>query len=545
MNSFGSGVPRCVIAVSRLTIAMSARERTGAIGASTPAGFAANRAASGPSKWTSPPNANVTAPFGVVVVVVGTTVEGGGATVVGTGACARGDELEHAPAAIASSATTARRDLRTERRLGGGSDGGPRPFTGHAFAMGGRDTRPGPRGVRDTVRAMHRLMSDPAPALDDLSARYGPTFVLRGGLMTMVVVSDPAHLRDLLATPTDSFVWGHRFNVLEFIVGPGSMIVSDGDDHRRRRSAAQPGFARRRLESWVPLIVSETDRLHRRDASRQAGAFDLYEPGRALVRRIVIKVLFGDALGERADELGAVLEPAMTYGIQPALRQLPHRIPYTRRARARATLREADKIIYEEIDRRRRAPQPSETRDVLDTLLANEGETLSTSEVRDQVITLIAAGYDTTASGWRGRCCAATTTPGVWSGLRDEADRVLGNTPAAELDTSALRSLEYADAVVRETLRVHPPGVFSPREAARDLSLDGFDISQGHDDHLVAVPRGAAMPTSGTSRSRSGPSVSSTRLSANRPRSTRAGCRTDGDRARVSASPWPRWSSRW
>src|SRR5512135_3488024 len=76
VNCLGSGVPRWVIAVSRLTIAMSARLKTGAIGARTPAGFAANFAASGPWKWTSPPNASVTAPFGIsVVVVVDGTVE--------------------------------------------------------------------------------------------------------------------------------------------------------------------------------------------------------------------------------------------------------------------------------------------------------------------------------------------------------------------------------------------------------------------------------------------------------------------------------------
>ena len=75
----------------------------------------------------------------------------------------------------------------------------------------------------------------------------------------MVVVGDPAHLTELYATPTDAFLWGHRLNVLRFYVGDGSMIVSDGDDHRRRRSVAQPAFARRRLDGWVPMIVDEAD----------------------------------------------------------------------------------------------------------------------------------------------------------------------------------------------------------------------------------------------------------------------------------------------
>jgi cytochrome P450 len=342
-----------------------------------------------------------------------------------------------------------------------------------------RDDRPGPRGLRDTIRAMRGLTGDPCPTLDALVAEHGPTFVVRGGPMTMAIVGDPSHLAPLLATTTDAFRWGHRFNVLGFIVGPGSMIVSDGDDHRRRRGATQPGFARRRLDTWIPLIVSETDRLVDESLARRGGAFDLYPVGRTFVRRVVVRVLFGDGLGDRADELGTVLEPAMTYGVQPALRQVPHPLPYTRRARARQALRDADAIIYEELARRRRAPRhDDDATDVLDTLLATEGGALSTSEIRDQTITLIAAGYDTTSSGLAWTVLRAAGVPDVWNGLRAEADRVLGDTPTEQLDGATLRNLTYADAVVRESLRLHPPGVFSPRQAERDLVLGDFAIEK-------------------------------------------------------------------
>ena len=88
------------------------------------------------------------------------------------------------------------------------------------------------------MRAMRGLTSDPCPTLDALVGEHGPSFVVRGGPMTMAIVGDPAHLAPLLATTPDAYRWGHRFNVLGFIVGPGSMIVSDGDDHRRRRDGA-------------------------------------------------------------------------------------------------------------------------------------------------------------------------------------------------------------------------------------------------------------------------------------------------------------------
>jgi cytochrome P450 len=311
--------------------------------------------------------------------------------------------------------------------------------------------------------------------LDELAAKHGPTFVVGGGPLTMVIVGDPAHLQQLLTTSVDAFKWGHRYNVLGFVVGPGSMIVSDNDEWRRRRGAAQPGFARRRLDAWIPLMVDETDRSIDTAMSTTAG-FDMYPVGRALVRRIVIRVLFGDALGARADEFGDIMEPAMTYAVQPGLRQLPHPLPYTRRARAKQALKAGDEIIYEEIDRRSRESR-DDAPDLLDALI--EGDTLSRSEIRDQLITLIGAGYDTTSSGIAWTVLRAVTTPGVWERLRAEADRVLGNAPTESFGANTLRELRYADAVVRESLRLHPPGVFSPRQAERDLTLGSLPVKKG------------------------------------------------------------------
>ena len=75
------------------------------------------------------------------------------------------------------------------------------------------------------------------------------------------------------------------------------MIVSDGDDWRRRRGATQRGFARRRLDGWVPIIIEETDRLIDAMLLGRGGIGDLYPRGRTLVRRIVVRVLFGDGWG--------------------------------------------------------------------------------------------------------------------------------------------------------------------------------------------------------------------------------------------------------
>lgn len=267
---------------------------------------------------------------------------------------------------------------------------------------------PRPRGIAATVSAARGLTGDPCPTLDALSAELGSTFEIAAGVMRMVVVGDPVHLTELYATPADAFLWGHRLNVLRFYVGDGSMIVSDGNDHRRRRGVAQPAFARRRLDGWVPMIVDEADTMIDTTIAPRDGVIDLFPVGRRLVLSIVINALFGSAFGDRAAEIDGLIEPAKTYLEQPFVRQLPHPLPFTRRARVRTARARFDALIDAEIARRRAEPA-TDSGDVLELLLAS-GD-LSDSEIRDQVVTLIAAGYDTTASSLAWTLIRAAGTP--------------------------------------------------------------------------------------------------------------------------------------
>ena len=92
---------------------------------------------------------------------------------------------------------------------------------------------PGPGGVAQ-LGYLRRLFRDPQPVLDELRDRYGPVCGFGFGPMRMALVGDPTALRDLFAAPTDRFRWGHWFNVLGFVTGPQSIVVSDGPDHARR-----------------------------------------------------------------------------------------------------------------------------------------------------------------------------------------------------------------------------------------------------------------------------------------------------------------------
>ncbi len=323
-----------------------------------------------------------------------------------------------------------------------------------------------------------RLLTDPRPVLDELRTAHGPIVGLGAGPMRLAVVGDPVALRELFGTPVDAFRWGHRFNVLGFVVGRTSLIVSDGPDWKRRRSAVQSGFSRRRLNGWVGDIVDRTDACIDGLVARTGGepaVVDLYPVGRELVQGIVVRTLFGERLAARSGEIAALFQTAQDYLESPAYRQVPHPLPIGRRARVRADLDALRAIVDEQIDHLRREPS-DDPLDLLAALLADGS--LRDEEVRDQVITLLGAGLDTTAASlawllW----CVALAGPGLWERLRAEADDVLAGD--GSFDASHLARLDLADRCMREATRLHPAGSFAPRMAHVDVSVGGYRIPRG------------------------------------------------------------------
>lgn len=334
--------------------------------------------------------------------------------------------------------------------------------------------------LRRQPALLRRIFKDPQPVLDELASGYGSICGLGVGPVRMAIVGDPTAMRELFAMPTDSFRWGHKFNVLGFVVGKGSMIVSDGDDHKRRRSSVQAAFSRRRLNGWVPMIVDRTDAAVDRLEAELAGStreVDLYRVGRSLVLEIAIRSLFGERLATRAGEIGGLFQRPQDYLEAPAAKQLPHPFPGTKRSRVRADRRAIDAIIDGEIAHLRQHPS-DDPLDVLGTLVGDGS--LSDAEIRDQVVTLMGAGFDTTSASLSWMFWCTSLTPGLWARLREEADAVLGPVGApSSHDEHTLARLELADRTMREALRLHPAGVIAPREAATDVVVGGHRIPKG------------------------------------------------------------------
>lgn len=343
------------------------------------------------------------------------------------------------------------------------------------------DARPLPHPpLRRQPGYLRRLFADPQPVLDELGAAYGPVVGLGAGPVRLALVGDPHALREIFTTSTDAFRWGHKFNALGFVVGAQSMIVSDGADHKRRRRSVQGAFSRRRLNGWIPMIVERTDAAVDRLAEALAGGprqVDLYPVGRAVVLDVIVRSLLGEGLAARAGEVGALFQRPQDYLEAPAVRQIPHRLPFTARARVRADRQALDRLLDAEIAQRRAHPT-GDPLDVLEALVV-AGD-LSDAEIRDQVVTLLGAGYDTTAATLAWMLWRAALSPTLWSRLRAEADAVYGPVGSGSPpDETTLAALDLADRVMRETTRLHPAGAISPREAVVDLVVGGHRIPAG------------------------------------------------------------------
>ncbi|HUQ54598.1 cytochrome P450 [Lentzea sp.] len=287
-----------------------------------------------------------------------------------------------------------------------------------------------------------------ADLLSVLYRRFGP--VVRVGPYTYLL--GPEANRFLFAH-AELFEVERAFQSLVPVDGPTSLIVSDGEDHRRRRRLVQPALVHRQIANYVPVMEANAEAAL--DAWRPGQELDVYQEFRRAIRRSTIHALFGDDLARDADFFGAHLQLLINL-----IDRNPAVITWLRRTKAPAwrnamrARRAVDARVYQAIAEAR---QGKTTGDVLVSLV--QGNELSDLEVRDQVVTLIAAGYETTSAAMAWAVFNLLRHNGVWERAQEDDD--------------------YLANVVNETLRLYPPAAVSARVAAQPFELAGKKVKQG------------------------------------------------------------------
>jgi cytochrome P450 len=319
-----------------------------------------------------------------------------------------------------------------------------------------------------------RIISDPLGLLLDHERRFGPVFTIRLLHEPIVWAIGAEVNHQILVSNFDAFQWREgRFADLWPLLGDG-LLNTDGAYHRDFRMLLLPAFHRDYIAAVAEMMIEET--LAAAEALREGQVVEIYRWVREFALRIALRGLLGmEATDGREQKLATAFEASLAIHGEPVLIQmLP--APKTPLARAIAARRTLDLAVRAEIDERRRRGDAG--RGVLGLLLSatdDGGAPLSTSVVRDQAITLLFAGHDTTTTTFTFLAHELGRNPHAREAVEEELDRVLGrrNPTAAELDGQALPVLERS---LKETLRRYPPAWVGPRRTTRDVTLGGVQI---------------------------------------------------------------------
>ena len=337
----------------------------------------------------------------------------------------------------------------------------------------------GPAGAGPgPVAGLRRYRSDPAGMLAELHARGGDLATFRLGLQRVHSVGHPDLAAQVLVAHAGAFHKGRLLKAARAVLGDG-LLTSEDALHRRQRRLIAPGFQHRRLAGYARSMVAEAEALA--GSWRDGEIVDMFDQMQRVTLRVVAGTLFGSALSrERVDAVGHALTDAI--GIFPLLtipfgtRLLWLPVPAVRRfRRARRTLEETVRGLAAE-----RRADPRRHDDVLDLLLeasdADGGADMGPRQLRDELVSLLVAGHETTAVAlsWAWQLLGAH--PDVEERMAHELRVVLGDGP---IDPARHASLRYTRCVVHETLRLYPPAWVVPRLAVRPVELDGHRIPPG------------------------------------------------------------------
>jgi cytochrome P450 len=348
---------------------------------------------------------------------------------------------------------------------------------------------PGP-GTLPLVQMMHWVWR-PIPFMEECARQYGDCFTVRfplfghpGDRPPLVFFSDPDAVREIFTGDEADLLAGEANAPLEALVGRHSLLLLDGAHHMHERRLMMPSFHGERMQAYGDVMRQVTDRVI--DAWPLEQPFPIHPHMQGITLAVILRTVFGLDEGARMTHLRDLLTRLLATGSNP-LALLPwFRVelggltPWGRLARVG---REVDAILLDEI-RRRRAAGREGREDVLSMLVEARDETgrpMSDEELRDEMMTLLAAGHETSATTLCWVFNRVLRHPEVLEKLRAELAHVVGGGP---VEPRHVPQLEYLDATIKETLRLNPIIPLVGRRLRTPMRIGGRELPAG----AIAAP---------------------------------------------------------
>jgi cytochrome P450 len=329
---------------------------------------------------------------------------------------------------------------------------------------------PEPKGssLSQTLRWAFR----PLPFMEECRRQLGDAFGVRflGFERPMVLISDPVAIKALYMERSHGLPPGRNI-ILEPILGPRSLLIQEGAEHLSRRKLMLPAFHGERMRSYEAamdeIVGAEIDSW---PLQRE---FPIHARMQAVTLEVILRVVFGVSEGPRLERLRGMLSTVLTETASPraqivglATRRFGGRGPW---AKFEGKLREVDELLFAEIAEHRSKPDLEEREDILSMLMVAEfedGGRMDDSELRDQLMTLLLAGHETTATALAWTFDLLLRHPAALERLRD-------SLAAGEED--------YLRATISESLRLRPVIPLAGRRLATELAVDGLTLPAGTD----------------------------------------------------------------
>jgi len=324
---------------------------------------------------------------------------------------------------------------------------------------------------------MVRWLYRPLDLLNELSRRFGDAFTVRiGNLPPLVIISSPEAIKELFAVGGDEAHAGKVNASLRPFLGRYSLLMLDGDEHLRQRRLVLPAFHGERMAAYGKQMLDITDASI--DAWPVGRPFAVHPRLQAITLEVILRTIFGveveAELSRRKELITELLEvaswpPLLIPYFQVDLGPLS---PWGRFVRLRDR---ADALFYAELAERKREGDRARS-DVLALLMEardEAGAPMSDEELRDELVTLLVAGHETTATAlsWALRWISAT--PGLTERLVDE---IATASEGSRLVPERVAKLPLLDATVRETLRLQPVVPLVGRMLQKPARIGGYDL---------------------------------------------------------------------
>lgn len=335
----------------------------------------------------------------------------------------------------------------------------------------GAPTPPGPSGL-PLIGSTLSVVRDPF-AFIETAREYGDVVGYDAFGTQFVGVVDPEVIQRVLVSENDRFRKGEYEQQFGELIAPRGVVFTEGEQWRRQRQLLQSAFTPAEIRSHVDEMVAQTRQVA--EGWGDGEPVELGETLSTLTLRILVRTLFdldcqrerGETVREAVDALSSYVEGYAVHSV------LPDWVPSLRERRYERAMGELDDLVERLVETRRGAAETGE--DLLSMLAAAEypdGEQMSPQEVRDQLVTFLFAGHETTATALTFAIWLLADDEAAQARMREEVASVCDGDP----DFADVFELEYTEAVAREALRLYPPVTELYREPREPTTLGGYHI---------------------------------------------------------------------